>query len=190
MPLYQYACVRCERPCEAFMPMTRAAEPTGCPDCGGLAERVFVAPSVISDATIYNLQDTSGNQFRSEAMRDFYMTKAQAAGINTTGKMYDAQLARFPGDPQAWVGSDGDIRQVLKKRGWGSKGRINETTVESDAERAPTGGLAAKHVKSLVADRLKREPGQKLSKVVEDVVNDHAPRGAKRIVKAKKAVKR
>jgi putative FmdB family regulatory protein len=185
MPLYQYECSGCEAEHEAFAPMARCAEPVGCPACGAVSYRVYVAPHVESDATVYTSDRTDIGQFRSEAMREFHMERAKKAGVNTAGKKYDPSIARFPGDPKAWVGSDTDVRQVLEHRGWGSKGKV-KVAPRFDGHEAPQGGLAEKHVRQLVHERMTVDPGQKLSKVVEDVVNDHAPRGAKRILRSPK----
>lgn len=186
MPLYQYACrdPQCRTPFEAMNPMAKAGLPKSCPACGGIADREFVAPAVRSDATVYTTDRTGGRQFTSKAMRDFYAAHAKAAGVNVTGRMYDHQLAAFPGDPKAWVGSDTELRQVLEHRGWGSTGAV-KVAARHEGGEAPKPGLAEKHVRALVKDRLARDPGQKLSKVVEDVVNDHAPHNGKRIIRPK-----
>lgn len=184
MPLYQYECDD-HGPFEAFAPMSDAGKTRRCP-CGKAGLRVFVAPHVESDCTVYTEDRTDLNQFRSEAMRDFYGEKARKAGVNTAGKKYDYSLARYPGDPKAWVGSDGDVRQVLEHRGWGAKGKVNVKMRNEERVEAPKPGISEKAVREMVHERMVVDPGQKLSKVIEDVVNDHAPRGGKRIVKSPK----
>lgn len=61
-----------------------------------------------------------------------YVAQAEAAGVNPTGKYYSGTLARFPGDPEAWVDSVGDIKRLCEQRGWGATGAVNITTPEGD----------------------------------------------------------
>ena len=44
---------------------------------------------------------------------------AAAAGVSTTGKRYLPSLAKYQGDPEAWVSDLGDVRRVCAKNGWG-----------------------------------------------------------------------
>ncbi len=37
---------------------------------------------------------------------------------------YNPSLARFPGDPEAYVESRSDIKKLLQKRGWGAQGIV------------------------------------------------------------------
>lgn len=93
-------------------------DPT-CPACGGVAERRYGVPLVKSDTTFYRGVKYGGGQFR-DADRHVYTLPAQAAGVSTNGKHYQHGLARFPGDPEAWVDNLGDVKRILEKRGWGS----------------------------------------------------------------------
>lgn len=94
-----------------------------------LAERR--APHGISDGTF--MKDTAnGKQFEGqEEVGDHYRNVAESLGASTTGKKYISGLAAFPGDPQAWVDSRGDVQRVLEQRGWGSEGTINVKPRES-----------------------------------------------------------
>lgn len=165
--------------------MAAADLPKGCPECGSWANRVFVPVHVESDCTVYTEDRTNGNQFKSEAMREHYLGAAKKAGIGTAGKKYDYSLARYPGDPKAWVGSDTDVRQVLEHRGWGSKGKVKVKMRNEEGAEKPKAGISEANVREMVRERMTVDPGQKLSKVVEDVVNDHAPRNGKRIIRRK-----
>lgn len=53
-----------------------------------------------------------------------HLSKARAAGVSTTGKYYSGTLARFPGDPEAWVDSLHDVRRVCESRGWSCNGAV------------------------------------------------------------------
>jgi hypothetical protein len=73
----------------------------------------------------------NGNQFAGqEGVGDEYRKTAAAAGVNVTGKVYLTQLARYPGDPEAWVDGKGDVERVCTKRGWGATGLVNVKPVE------------------------------------------------------------
>lgn len=56
-----------------------------------------------------------------------YLGEARRAGVSTTCKRYMSSLAAYPGDPEAWVDSKGDVRRVCEKRGWGCEGKVNVT---------------------------------------------------------------
>ncbi len=47
MPNYEFRCEDCG-PFERILALTEAAEATGCPECEGLADRVYSMPGVIS----------------------------------------------------------------------------------------------------------------------------------------------
>ncbi len=83
------------------------------------------APHGISDCTF--MKDTAnGKQFAGqEHIGNAYRETAESMGASVTGKKYVSGLAAFPGDPEAWVDSRGDVERVLAKRGWGSEGTIN-----------------------------------------------------------------
>lgn len=88
-------------------------------------------PHGVSDCTF--MKDTAnGRQFvGQEHIGDYYREVATAAGASTTGKKYLSGLARFPGDPEAWVDGRGDVERVLNQRGWGCEGTINLKPRES-----------------------------------------------------------
>lgn len=54
-----------------------------------------------------------------------YRLAARQAGVNVHGKRYLSSLAKYPGDPEAWVSGRGDVRRVVEKRGWSSTGSVN-----------------------------------------------------------------
>jgi len=84
------------------------------------------APSLETDTTFTRGfgTDPFGGPVNSFTHRR-YMQMAKAAGVSTQGKRYMSGLARYPGDPKAWVGSKGDVRRVCEKRGWGCEGAVN-----------------------------------------------------------------
>lgn len=67
----------------------------------------------------------NGNQFEGQdVLADQYRQMAHQGGVDVTGKVYLSGLARFPGDPEAWVNGKGDAQKVLEARGWGASGLI------------------------------------------------------------------
>lgn len=58
------------------------------------------------------------------ALRPKYAALAKKAGVSISGKKYMGSLARFPGDPQAWVDSRGDAKKLIEQRGWGADGLV------------------------------------------------------------------
>lgn len=83
------------------------------------------------------LGQCNGNQFEGQEDRgDALKAISESFGMDTTGKVYMSGLARFPGDPQAWVSGKGDAEKVLDTMGWGSTGAINRP-VTNVAEPAP-----------------------------------------------------
>lgn len=58
--------------------------------------------------------DDADDKLRSNEL----IANAKEAGIPTTGKWYAPTLARFPSDPEALVGSYGDMQAICEKRGW------------------------------------------------------------------------
>jgi hypothetical protein len=53
------------------------------------------------------------------------LNEARAAGVSTRGKVYKGGLARFPGDPEAWVESRGDCVRRAEALGLTLEGSIN-----------------------------------------------------------------
>lgn len=67
----------------------------------------------------------NGSQFANEEeIGEVYRRRARAAGVDPKGKVYLSGLARFPGDPEAWVDGRGDVQRRLEERGWGSEGSV------------------------------------------------------------------
>lgn len=73
----------------------------------------------------------NGRQFQeTPKLGDAYRESCEKSGGSTTGKKYLRQLARFPGDPKAWVSGRGDVERVAKERGMGVEGLVNVQTPE------------------------------------------------------------
>lgn len=128
-------------------------------------------PTCRSDGTIFPSHLMGGRQFKTAAVRNRYLARARAAGVNTDGKVYCSSLADFPGDPRAWVDSTGEQKRLLEERGWNATGDI--TVKAPDAAPPPPVRLA----EDLVEERLSR----KLEEMYPDAENG-------KVVKIKKKV--
>jgi hypothetical protein len=96
------------------------------------------------------------NQFADTPhLGDSYRQVAEAHGQSTTGKVYLSGLARFPGDPQAWVDGRGDVERVIDRHGWGAEGTVNR----------PLRTVAAPEMIPVAPDLVDREVGEILETV-------------------------
>ncbi len=69
---------------------------------------------------------------------------------------FSEQLARFPGDPEAWVNHPDDYRRVLKQRGWGCRGSLNikatDIEVPDDKPYRAADDLVDREVERIVSE--------------------------------------
>lgn len=119
-----------------------------------------VGPGVMTDS-VFMAGHGSGRQFQDRPeLGDEYKRRCLKAGGSTLGRRYLSQLARFPGDPEAWVSGRGDVQRVCEKRGWASEGAVSvkgECRVEREPEPIPIAeDIVQKHLAAEVR-------GQKLS---------------------------
>lgn len=64
---------------------------------------------------------------------DYYAKQAKRHGLaNTKGLTYMPGLARFPGDPQAWVTGRGDVAKVVEKNGWACDGSVKVNAMRQE----------------------------------------------------------
>src|SRR5262245_2939301 len=116
------------------------------------------APRGKGDKTWLAQVDPSGEQFgKNQEDGDFYAAEALARGDNISGAVYMSGLARYPGDPEAWVHNLGEYRQRVEDRGWGCEGAVN-VKMRNDVEPAPSIGIAPDIVDEEVAARCEANP--------------------------------
>lgn len=91
-------------------------------------------PSLNTDATF--LQGyCNGNQFeKSQYLGDYYRRVAEKLGQNVNGKVYLSSIARFPGDPMAWVNSKADVVAQCERAGFGCDGAVKVKPREEEEE--------------------------------------------------------
>lgn len=129
--------------------------------------------------------DCNGNQFeKSPRVGDHYAAIARRAGVNVKGKKYLSSLARYPGDPAAWVDGKGDAQRVIEQNGWGAQGMINRpvTKVAEPTEVA----LAENIIEDRILDRMEEAVAAggtpadvDVQAAREEIIAKHAPAWAK-----------
>jgi hypothetical protein len=95
-----------------------------------------------------------------------YRRMAEAQGFSTTGKVWMPSLARYPGDPEAFVSNRGDVLKVCRKRRISCDGEVNYKATPTDEDLAPLPEvkLAPDIVEQHVNQELKKEPSLKLKR--------------------------
>lgn len=80
-----------------------------------------LTPRVSTDDTFMGGWKNDGEgQFRKlpRIAREAYLEPARKAGVSINGKMYFSEIAAFPGDPRAFVGTKGEAQALLRERNW------------------------------------------------------------------------
>lgn len=92
-------------------------------------------PGVMTDSVFL---EGTGEQFaKTPYLGDHYKKVAESYGQNVKGKVYKSGLARFPGDPLAWVNGRGDVQRICEARGMDCDGAVK---VRAN-ERKPVEGV-------------------------------------------------
>lgn len=124
-----------------------------------LAERR--APRANTDREFFVDQRKLADQFGNDNVLHYYVNTARKHGGDPgQNDVYISQLARFPGDPEAFVPPSGGrthIKRVLEQRGWGCSGAVNVQRQEVEPEDY-TPGLAPDIVESYVDDEIRLNP--------------------------------
>lgn len=103
----------------------------------------------------------AGKWEQNDKTLDHHRKLAKKAGVSTQGRTYLKSLARYPGDPRAWVDSKGDIRRVCEQEGWGCDGVVK--TKLKQEEPPPPVDVAPHLLKKYVAQELAKEPGERVT---------------------------
>jgi len=92
------------------------------------------APSLQTD-TRWLTGHHSANQFAGGSAKEecgkYYIDVAQRHGVITSGKVYKSGLARFPGDPEAWVSSRSEVKRLCERRNWDCEGSVIHRSVDT-----------------------------------------------------------
>lgn len=129
-----------------------------------LATRRF--PGVKTDS-VFNEGKFSGEAGRCGPQQLWLQQQADAAGVSTNGKWYCSGLARFPGDPKAWVGDRGDVARVAAENNMTVHGYVEQKGREVDP--MPDVKLADGIIDSEVNEVLDHCPGADPEAVRDDL---------------------
>jgi hypothetical protein len=131
-----------------------------------LATRRF--PKIRTDST-FNEGRCNGNQFEKvPELGDHYKSIAESAGVSVTGKTYLSSLARFPGDPEAWVDGRGDVERIALKRGWTVQGDVSVKGHECDFDNDPV--VADDIIERETLNFIDQNPGTRIEDAREKVI--------------------
>jgi hypothetical protein len=75
--------------------------------------------------------------------------------VDTLGRVYLRGMARYPGDPEAWVSSRGDVARLAASRGWGVSGMVDvkRREVEPAPDVAVAADIVADYAQELIGER-------------------------------------
>lgn len=132
------------------------------------------APRAKSDATFFAGMDTGGGNIKNPLTRKMYLDEAKKAGVDVTGAVYYSEIAAFPGDPEAWVRSRGEITGLVEKRGWNMDGDLKAGGEPKD-DVSPGQGpkIAPDVVEQLVNQRIEAGSTEKTDNLIGDVITKH-----------------
>lgn len=137
-------------------------------------------PRAMTDAVFFEGFGTLDKQFAGdERVRDQVIKRAMAGGYKPNNNdVYLSALARYPGDPEAFVpatGGRGHIKAVCEKRGWECDGAVK--TKRKEPEKDPRSVPLAKDlVNRKVAEAIKKNPDLKRKDQGElrhDIIKKH-----------------
>lgn len=179
--MYPYICSGCQHEFEEYQSM--ASEPlVKCPCCKkSKLRRVFCVPNLKTNTTFlegakFGAAQFSGGDPRANAV---YLDAAKAAGVSIQGKIYQHGLARFPGDPFAWVSDRDEIKKKVKQIGGESEELGIKAEPQAPKKSVPIGeDILNREVRDLVASgvitpkQAKKERGE-----IADSITAHYKKG-------------
>ena len=116
-------------------------------------------PGLSTDDTFFQGQKPLYDQFGSQKHLDRYIKAAKRHGFTPSpNATYFSSLARFPGDPEAFVTraqGRSYIRKLCEKRGWACEGAVNVEHREPESDP-----LDKKNCKALGEDIISRRASQ------------------------------
>lgn len=94
------------------------------------------SPRIMTDSVFFEGQGDLAKQLQTETHLNLIVGNAKKHGYNPNRHdIYNPNLARFPGDPEAFVpatGGRGYIKQLCEKRGWACEGAVNVSARQDD----------------------------------------------------------
>lgn len=146
-------------------------------------------PGCDTDTRYMARSKVGGDQFeRSPWLGKYYKeTSERLAPGSTSGARYCADVARFAGDPRAWVRSRSDIRRAVADRpGYECEGDVTVKALYAPEKKQVP--IAESIVKKLVARKLAMEPGlaetaKGRKQARREVLERHTPPNRKHLIK-------
>lgn len=113
---------------------------------------------------------------RPEIVQKAYTEPAKEAGVNIKGSVYLPELARYPGDPEAWVKNLGDVRARVEARGDGCDGAV-KVKARNDVEPPPdvdiADDLVFDQMAEMMVDNPDLKPNEELYHSARDTIKPH-----------------
>ncbi len=114
-----------------------------------------------TDSVFMEGRKLGGQQFEADGpgVGQHHLAAAAAAGVNTSGKWYSGALARYPGDPRAWVSGLGDVRRIARERNIGLTGAVEIPSPKygdgyvPPAKYAAAPSIVREHVEAAIGDQ-------------------------------------
>lgn len=138
------------------------------------------APASRTDREFFAGRPKLDEQFKDERTLNEYVKRARKKGYNPNpNDVYLSQLARFPGDPEAFVsGGRNQIKRVLEKRGWGCEGIVDVKPAQYTPEpkAAP---LHPKIIEETACQMVRANPDlakKSKAELSEMVIDAHGPK--------------
>ena len=187
MPLYDYHCSHCGHRDELLLPVKKSQRLQKCPGCARVAlKRQFPSRIVLrTETTFLSRRQLFGDQFANDAARDRVVEAARANGHEPkANEHYQRGLARFQGDPLAFVPHDNTksyMRTVLTAQ---NRSCLELGVEAPETEPKPRPRLAEDIVQEHLANRVAEDPGlaekpNKLREARAEILDKYgAPAGA------------
>jgi hypothetical protein len=125
----------------------------------------FQEPPLPKDDTVWlrGMNDLQKDMFEKipDPLRKAWTSEAASQG-NITGAVYLPQLATYPGDPRAFVRTQGEVKQRVEELGYGSQGFAN-IKARNDLPPPPDIDVADDIVEEKVLDMLEANPELKVT---------------------------
>ena len=141
-------------------------------------------PHCVTDSTF--LKDSeNGRQFADcPHIGDAYKARCEANGGSVKGKKYLSQLARYPGDPRAWVSGRGDIQRICEEDGSTCDGLVKVKGRQPREAPKPGPELAADIVEEKVNEICDGLPNQRFidrQDLREQIIEKHRYKKKKKV---------
>lgn len=129
IPLYDFRCETCGQDHEGLQHSTTPNPPCIC--CGQRTRKLISLPQLVTDTRFMTDAGTLASQFSGddEGLRNVTQTAISHGYTPSTYDQYVPALARFAGDPEAFIsehnGGRGRIKELCTERGWTCHGSVN-----------------------------------------------------------------